>query len=214
MFAKKLLLAFALTASGMFAQTPAPPATTTAAIDGGEPSYIKPETPAQRKARLGTSEDPGTNPDPGKTYWRYGLEYHIEKFDRRWESYEGVEAGYVRPYGFVNVQREIYQRNAKYVWVWMSDTKLQQPAEEPAPSDAASRYTAEQINYLQDMRTEFAEWSPKPGAKTIRFEESSEGLPTSGSWRNSAAVADMNGDGCPDIIAPPERKAGQLPAIF
>ena len=51
MFAKKLLLAFALTASGMFAQTPAPPATTTAAIDGGEPSYIKPETPAQRKAR-------------------------------------------------------------------------------------------------------------------------------------------------------------------
>jgi hypothetical protein len=48
----------------------------------------------------------------------------------------------------------------------------------------------------------------------VRFEESSEGLPSSGSWRNSGTVADMNGDGCPDIIAPPERAGGNFPVIF
>src|SRR5207253_1106821 len=45
--------------------------------------------------------------------------------------------------------------------------------------------------------------------------ESSEGLPQSGSWRNSLSVADMNGDGCPDIVAPPERGVPNgTPSIF
>src|SRR5207249_8424600 len=55
---------------------------------------------------------------------------------------------------------------------------------------------------------------PKVNDVTVRFEESSDGLPTSGSWRNSGTVADMDGDGCPDVVAPPERAGGQFPAIF
>ena len=50
---------------------------------------------------------------------------YIEKFDRRWENYEGVEDGFVRPYGFLNVHREIYQRNEKWVWAWMPDAQAE-----------------------------------------------------------------------------------------
>jgi hypothetical protein len=216
-----MVAAAAASAAILRAQTPAPqsaapvpPAAVAAQSEpeGGQPAYLKPETPEQRKLRLGTAEDPGADPDPSKHFWRYGKSYHIEKFARRWESYEGVEPGNVRPYAFVNVQREVYQRNDKWVWVWMSDAPPEEAAEsipQPAP-----KYNDAQINYLQDMRPEFSELTPKASARTIRFEESSEGLPNSGSWRNSLAVADMNEDGCPDIIAPPERKGGQVPAIF
>jgi hypothetical protein len=216
MLSRKFWLALALTATAMFGQTPAPQTSTAAAtetaIEGGAPGYIKPETADQRRARLGTAEDPGTNPDPAKHFWRFGRSYHIEKFDRRWESYEGMEPGYVRPFAYVNIGREIYQRNDRFVWVWMPDTLSEESTDQA--SKPQTRYNDEQIKYLESMRPEFTELTPKAAAKTIRFQESSEGLPTSGSWRNSMAVADMNGDGCPDIIAPPERKGGQVPAIF
>jgi hypothetical protein len=223
MFSKKFFIVVAAaiaSAAARWAQTtpaPAPPATTTAAataaaIDGGEPSYLKAETPEQRKMRLGTPDDPGPNPDPGKHYWRFGRSYYIEKYDRRWENYEGVEMGFVRPYGFLNVSREVYQRNEKWVWVWMPDMRPEDvQATVPQPE---SQYNDAQTNYLQDLRPEFSELTPKASPKAIRFEESSEGLPNSGSWRNSLAVADMNNDGCPDIIAPPERKGGLVAAIF
>jgi hypothetical protein len=223
MFSKRFFIVVAAavaSATTLWAQTtpaPAPPATTTAAtaasaIDGGDPSYLKAETPEQRKMRLGTPDDPGPNPDPGKHYWRFGRSYHIEKYDRRWENYEGVEMGFVRPYGFLNVSREVYQRNDKWVWVWMPDTRPEDvEASVPQPE---SKYNDAQTNYLQDLRPEFSELTPKASPKAIRFEESSEGLPNSGSWRNSLAVADMNNDGCADIIAPPERKGGLVAAIF
>jgi hypothetical protein len=225
MLDKKLLIVTCagvlVCAAAALAQTPAPQppqSTTTAASpsltpvpEGGEVRYLRPETPEQRKKRLGTAEDPGSDPDPSKHFWRYGHSSHIEKFDRRWENYEGCEPGFVRPFGFVNLQREIYQLNDKWVWVWMPDRDPEEPQAPPAPE---SRYNDEQLNYLQNLRSEFSELTPKPSAKTIEFAEASSGLPTSGSWRNSLATADMNGDGCPDIIAPPERKGVGAPAIF
>jgi len=207
----------ATAASALFGQAPqqsAPaPATTTSASeavpDGGVPKYLKPETPEQRKARLGIPEDPGTNPDPNKHYWRYGYSYHIEKFDRQWSSYVDVDPGFVRPFAYVNATNEVYQQNDKYVWVWVRDV-----APEELEPPKSSKYSNEQLQYFEDMRSEFSDLTPKPAGKTIRFTKASEGLPTSGSWRNSLAVADMNGDGCPDIIAPPERKGRGTPVIF
>ncbi|HMC22884.1 MAG TPA: VCBS repeat-containing protein [Thermoanaerobaculia bacterium] len=219
---KKMLIhacAVALTCgAGAFAQAPAPtaatapvPATSTDVPDGGEPKYIKPETPEQRKARLGIAEDPGPNPDPNTHFWRYGHSVHIERFDRRWASYEDVDPGSVRPFAFVNSQREVYQQNDKYVWVWVPDVSGADQLEIPA---SPPKYSAAQLRYFEDMRSEFFDLTPKTADSTIRFTESSDGLPNSGSWRNSLAVADMNGDGCPDIITPPERKGGGVPAIF
>ena len=76
-------------------QTATPAATTTAAAadaqqtpDGGVPSYIKPETPEERRLRLGTPDDPGIDPDPNKKFWRFGRPFHISKYERRLAAYD------------------------------------------------------------------------------------------------------------------------------
>jgi hypothetical protein len=54
--------------------------------------------------------------------------------------------------------------------------------------------------------SDFEDISPARERGRIRLEEiSATGLPSSGLWRASFVVADMNGDGIPDIVAPPSR---------
>src|SRR6266498_618240 len=191
----------------------APAAAASSKQDGGEPTFIRPETPQQRKERLGTAEDPGPDPDPSKHFWRFGHSFHLERYERRWASYDNTEPGWVKPFAFVNVQKELYQQNEKYVWVWMQDFSPEEVAE-MSTVKPTSRFTDEQLGYYKRVRSEFFETAPKQNDVMVRFEESSQGLPTSGSWRNSGTVADMNGDGCPDILAPPERGGINVPAIF
>jgi hypothetical protein len=239
MFDRKLILAMcvatgALTA-GAFAQQPASaastqtaasqnspaPASTEAATqtvqEGGVPTWIRPETPEHRRERLGTSEDPGPDPDQKRQWWRYGRAYTIERFERKWAAFDR-EDGWVRPMAMVNFAWEIYQQNERYVWAWIPVEQPQAHATEAGatPEPPASRYGKGDIEFFEKSRTQFTELTPAKNDRTIRFEESSEGLPSSGSWRNSLAVGDMNGDGCPDIIAPPQRGAGSngFPSIY
>ena len=52
--------------------------------------------------------------------------------------------------------------------------------------------------------------SPPRGPASFRLEEVKDsGLPAEGLWRASFSIADMNGDGIPDIVAPPPRMAGE-----
>jgi len=190
------------------AQTTASPA----APGGGVPVYIRPETAEQRKARLGTAEDPGVDPDPNKHFWRFGKSYHIERFERRFAAYD-ADPGFVRPLAMVNFAKEIYQQNDNYVWVWILDPEWR-AVEEAESAPPPSRFNAATIKFLRSIRGDFTKLTAPESETVIRFEESSEGLPTSGSWRNSLAVADMNGDGFVDIIAPPERAGGNIPLIF
>jgi hypothetical protein len=204
--------------SGHGAQNPAPAPAAKASrpaageIDGGAPTYLKPETAEERKARLGTTEDPGPNPDEKKIFHRFGHDYHIEKYSRQWEAFDRVQEGWVRPLSLVNAGFELYQRNAKWNWVWVPEQLTPDPATD---TRGQVKLTPQQVKFLEMFRPEFSELSVPDSPKTLRFEDASEGLPTSGSWRNSLAVADMNGDGFADIIAPPERGVGNsYPSIF
>jgi hypothetical protein len=47
--------------------------------------------------------------------------------------------------------------------------------------------------------------TPAPSKVRLRLEEKSEGLPTSGFWRSNMAVADLDGDGRPEIVTTPPR---------
>src|ERR1700741_2936425 len=110
--------ALVLVSAGAFArpQTEGKPATTVAP-KGGEPRYVKPETPEQRTARLGTTEDPGPDPDPEKVFSRFGKQFTIFKAEKRYAKYL-PEIGWVRPFAQANFAHEIYQENDTYVWVW------------------------------------------------------------------------------------------------
>jgi hypothetical protein len=197
------------------------PSQTTAAQDvpdGGAPAYIRPETPEQRKQRLGTPEDPGTNPDPSAHYWRFGRSFHISKYERRLARYDR-EPGTVRPIAMINIAYEVYQQNEKWVWVWVGDPLPEEataPAVEAPLMPVGPQYAPEHIAFFKRIRSQFFDLTPPPANKTVQFVESSEGLPVTGSWRNSLAVADMNDDGFPDLIAPPERggRSTTFPSIF
>lgn len=224
MFLRKVLtlvVSFGLLAGSLPAQeakrplAPAAPATATSA-DGGEPRYVRPETPEQRKERLGTPEDPGTNPDPDKVWWRFGKPYKIHKFERKWAKYTD-DPRYVRPFAQVNFTEELYQENDKYVWVWIEEIDTEAQAEEAKEASRAAQYTPmtnEGVAYFETLREEFKPLEPAASNVRLKFEESSAGLPTGGSWRNALDVADMNEDGHVDLIFPPQRGPAAPPEIF
>lgn len=57
--------------------------------------------------------------------------------------------------------------------------------------------------------SDFEDLSPAREPGRIRLQEvAASGLPSSGLWRASFVVADLNGDGIPDIVSPPPRLGG------
>ncbi|HEX7152687.1 MAG TPA: VCBS repeat-containing protein [Thermoanaerobaculia bacterium] len=209
------LVLTALSLPAAMAQTPEAPAAGAASIDGGTPRYIRPESAEERLKRLGTQEDPGLEPNPETGYFRFGKVFNIHRFDKALAKYEGQPEGWVRPFAFVNISAEIYQENEKYVWVWLP--VLERPAKkEPGetPTRAYDKYEEEVLEGYRRLREEFAILDPQPSNVKVRFENSSNGLPTTGSFRNSMTVADMNEDGHPDLVLPPERGAGGPPSIY
>jgi len=225
MLLRKFTIAVAAAASAVTMSTsaqtapPAPAAAPQAAAaaavpEGGEPKWVRPETPEQRRLRLGTTEDPGTNPDPNKHYLRHGRSYHIGRWTRRETIFDPNDPTLVR-HMYVNFWFELYQQNEQFTWVWMGDPE-ETPTEEmsAAPPPDPGRWQSEHIAYFKKIRPQFAELAPPASSKTVTFQQSSKGLPQSGSWRNSLAVADMNGDGFPDLVTPPERKGNSEPQIF
>jgi hypothetical protein len=59
--------------------------------------------------------------------------------------------------------------------------------------------------------------APPERVSSLALADISQGLPRDGQWRENIALADMNGDGFLDIVAPPPRRAEEgknRPAIF
>ncbi|HSN68170.1 MAG TPA: FG-GAP-like repeat-containing protein [Thermoanaerobaculia bacterium] len=204
-------------------------------LQGKPPLLFQAETAEQRKQRIGLDEDPGLDPDPLRVWERNGTRWHIEKYPRRTAIYQGVRKGYVRPNRSVSAKLEIYREDPESVWVWIEvlpaapppPPPAAKPEVEPADQEAeadgpmddsmnARRITVneEAKTFLTALRTEFREVTPRPSGITLQFRESSEGLPTRGSWRNGLDVADMDADGRLDIILPPQRGGNGFPVIF
>lgn len=71
------------------------------------------------------------------------------------------------------------------------------------------------IEYLQDK------WLivdnpdlPPPFTDKVRFVEADKGLPKGGRWQISFDIADMNGDGLPDLVFGPARTGEPVPHVF
>lgn len=182
--------------------------------DGGMPRYIHPESPEERMERLGVAEDPGINPDPNREWVRFGKRMRIHRFDRQWVKYTDTP-GIVRPHPSVSFTDELYQENDKWAWVWIEDTPPLPSKEEREARQLYKKHPPELIDYLRASREEFEPLEPPRSSVTLRFEESSSGLPLEGNWRNTLDVADMNGDGKADLLVPSQRGgASGRPSIF
>ncbi len=237
-----LSLIFALALPALAQQQP-PPAEVSGWSDDDPPVWKAEEVPPllyqgetseQRKARIGLDVDPGLDPDPKAVWRRNGADWMIEKFPRARSIYRGSPKGWVRPSRSATVRFEIYREDPESVWVWIDvlaeappAAKAVEPEPEvpPAPPVAETplddslntrkiEVTDEVRPFLTALEKEFSEVTVPSSGVTLRFEESSEGLPTRGSWRNGLDVADMDEDGRLDIIVPPQRGGNGFPVIF
>jgi len=88
-------------------------------------------------------------------------------------------------------------------------------AEEMAKKKVRDEAFAANLQNIEELPEEEAE-VVKPGiSKTaIRLEENSIGLPPSGIWRDNFDLGDLDGDGRPEIVAPPPRLSAQGIRIF
>lgn len=179
------------------------------------------ETREQMLARLGLTSDPGADPDETIVYNRFGRDYYIKKYERKHANFDDQRPGWVRPWGWVNATREIYQISDEYIWVF--EPLPAKPAASTGGTVAAPKpkrplspeRRADAIRDLNRIRPDFEPLTPAHSGVTLRFKESSHGLPQAGSWRNSLAVADMNEDGRLDLILPSQRGGGAtIPSIF
>lgn len=203
-------------------------------LPGKPPLLYQGETAEQRKARIGLDADPGLDPDPKVVWHRNGFDWYIEKFPRATAIYQWAKKGWVRPVRGINAVLEIYREDEEWVWVWIEVPNPSMPAVSPQVSPEPPAEVkppvepripgAENSNkvivdddartFLNALKKDFADVTVPSSGVTLRFRESSEGLPTRGSWRNGLDVADMDGDGRLDIILPPQRGGNGFPTIY
>ena len=85
------------------------------------------------------------------------------------------------------------------------------PAAVPTPASPGMAVSTKDVSPGVSM-SDFTDIAPPRVPGTLRLEKVADpGLPADGMWRASFVVADVNGDGIPDIVSPPNRAGnGQL----
>jgi len=172
------------------ASTPAPAASTQ-----------KPAAPAEDKPVLAAFPTP---PDGKWLVDEQGHRYFVDKIPKE-------EGAYI----WLNEEKTQVQvrYGGSYDVVGQDDTSflIKVYAVEPMerPSAGPADPTAEE---LEKIAASYRNSTGK--ADRLRFEPFGNGLPQQGQWRNGFEIADMNGDGHPDIVHGPARKGRRAPNIF
>ncbi len=122
-----------------------------------------------------------------------GRRYYVERIAKRQTDHR-PDGSVVTTWG---VPLEVVREDATYVYFKVFRTT--ETALEPTPKVENTR---DSFRVSTAMSSRF------------RFSRISSHLPTSGQWRSAFAVADMNEDGRPDIVATPPRKNLGKPRIF
>jgi hypothetical protein len=129
--------------------------------------------------------------DPARLYQAAdGRRYRLERMPKTADSHFWINATTVRyfPHAIYEVEREdegyLYVRQYEPVPVAPVPRERSQQPIEPAHSDR------------------------------FRWQAFDQGLPRNDQWRDQFAIADMNGDGHPDLVFGPARKGRRVPTIF
>lgn len=166
------------------------------------PPAAKPAPPAAPAAA-----QPGSSLQPPNGKWltdEKGRKYYLEKFPKQKGSYLKINDHEVRTSWGITLQVAKEDDKFFYYRVYRPDSFPATPAPlRPAPPSAAELAKAA-ATYKSEI----------PESDRLRFLPFGKGLPTSGQWRNGFDIADMNGDGHPDIVSGPARKSFGAPVIF
>ena len=137
---------------------------------------------------------------------------------RRYKKSEMVRVGenHIRPPVLTSkVALPIYREDANYYYIRTEKFTPEEIAAAKAAREKSNEQFLEERKKRQRAREgdttpeltekDFETLTPARGAEAVRFEKAGKGLPESGQYRQSFAVADLDGDGHLDIIAPPAR---------
>ncbi len=89
-----------------------------------------------------------------------------------------------------------------------------EPKAPPRSPEAAEAHATNLERAREFPESEAEVVTPPRSSRKVRFEELSSGLPKTGFWRTNMAVADLDGDGGPEIVTPPPRLTMSAPRIF
>ena len=175
------------------AEAPAPPAAQPQGQPAAQPAGNKPP------------EMPPIEPPDGK--WRVdeqGREYFIEEVPKvdGWYHFLNEEQSQVRLWHGMVFDVEGHDDDSIQIKIY----KLRPDTSPGAPRRDATPEEKEKVAASYRNQT--------GAADRLAFEPFNNGLPSRGQWRNGFKVADMNGDGNPDIVHGPSRKGGTQPNIF
>jgi hypothetical protein len=134
-----------------------------------------------------------------------------------------VDDQHIRP-PFMAATVPIYKEDADYYYVRVEkftreEIEGKESARRKAEDEKKARARAEveraaKSNPLIVTPHQFESLTPPRGKTAVHFRRAGEGLPHKGQWRQNIAVADMDGDGIPDIVTGPPRIAASTIHIF
>jgi len=141
--------------------------------------------------------------------------HFVERFPK--EEYIRIDDRHIR-HPMIAPPVEFYKEDEKYYYVYTYKRnaesealdRLLHPTPTPAPLPPGTTPSP-----AGPPLSDFEDLNPPRVAGRLRLEAVTQsGLPDSGLWRASFAVADMNGDGIPDIVAPPPRLGPGGPYVW
>jgi VCBS repeat protein len=132
--------------------------------------------------------------------------HFVERFPKK--EYIRVDERHIRS-PIVPLPVEFFKEDADYYYVWTPKAIPEQVAAEQLSRRAVSPTPTPPARTPVVPVAEFEDLPAVQGTSGVRFEAlANTGLPTQGLWRASFVMADMNGDGILDIVAPPARLGG------
>jgi hypothetical protein len=204
--AGRLLAACAIVALCSCSQQPrsttaAAPAATPAATPADDNVQTPPEPAAQPAKPAGPVLEP---PDGKWLVDEQGRQYYLDEIPKAegWYHWLNDEKTKVQvQYGMV-FDVASYDEDSFQVKIY----KVDAAAAAPPPPAAPSKQELEKVAATYRTAT-----APVDRLTLVPF---GKGLPERGQWRNGFKIADMNGDGHPDIVHGPARKSLSGPVIF
>ena len=175
---------------------------------GAAPAAAKPKTksktatPAATPAASADDKNPGFGPQPPDGKWlkdKEGRQYFLDKLEKD-GPFLRLNDHQIRTRWGITV--DVVKEDAKFFYFKVYKSTGSFDVSRPAPTQEEVQKLA--ASYTVDV----------PETHRLSFVNFGQGLPTSGQWRNGFDVADMNGDGHPDIVHGPARKSLGPPVIF